>query len=146
MDKRRKIVSIQVKTETFSLSSTYYFRQRGPYIARTYSRTAITSKCRFFTHLREKCSMSSPIRSFMVPRSEAATTKWARRRDIPIAILAWITLVLVILWGAGHITRTILLLIVAALLAYALAPGVKLLQRFIPRALAIHISYVIVLV
>jgi predicted PurR-regulated permease PerM len=89
--------------------------------------------------------MSSPMRSFMVPRSEPATTKWARRRDIPIAILAWITLVLVILWGAGHIARTILLLIVAALLAYALAPGVKLLQRFMPRVLAILIMYLLVL-
>lgn len=89
--------------------------------------------------------MSSPIRPFMVPRSEPTTTKWARRRDIPIAILAWITLVLVILWGAGHIARTILLLIVAALLAYALAPGVKLLQRFMPRVLAILIMYLLVL-
>jgi hypothetical protein len=42
----------------------------------------------------------------MVPRSEPATMKWARRRDIPIAILAWITLVFAILWGAGHIART----------------------------------------
>jgi predicted PurR-regulated permease PerM len=89
--------------------------------------------------------MSSSIRSFSVPRSEPATTKWARRRDIPIAILAWIALVLVILWGAQHIGRTILLLIIAGLLAYALAPGVKILQRFMPRFLAILILYLLVL-
>jgi len=89
--------------------------------------------------------MSSSIRSLIVPRSEPTTTKWARRRDIPIAILAWTALVFVVLWGAGHIVRTILLLVIAALLAYALAPGVKILQRVMPRFLAILIMYLIVL-
>lgn len=47
--------------------------------------------------------------------------------------------------GAAHIVRAILLLVIAALLAYALAPGVKLLQRVMPRFLAILIMYLIVL-
>ncbi len=47
--------------------------------------------------------------------------------------------------GAGHIVRTLLLLVLAALLAYALAPGVKLLQRVMPRFLAILIMYIVVL-
>jgi predicted PurR-regulated permease PerM len=89
--------------------------------------------------------MSSSIRSLTVPRSEPTATTWARRRDIPIAILAWTALVFVILWGAGHIVRTILLLVIAALLAYALAPGVKVLQRLMPRFLAILIMYLLVL-
>ena len=89
--------------------------------------------------------MSSSIRSLTVPRSEPTTTTWARRRDIPIAILAWTALVFVVLWGAGHIVRTILLLVIAALLAYALAPGVKVLQRVMPRFLAILIMYLLVL-
>ncbi|WP_338256946.1 AI-2E family transporter [Dictyobacter halimunensis] len=63
--------------------------------------------------------------------------KWKRRRDIPVAILAWIGVVAVVLWGAAHIVRALLLLIIAALLAYALMPGVKWLQRFIPRPFAI---------
>ncbi len=89
--------------------------------------------------------MSSSHRSLTVPRSEPTNSKWARRRDIPIAILAWTTVVFVVLWGAGHIVRTILLLVIAALLAYALAPGVKVLQRFMPRFLAILIMYLLVL-
>ncbi|GCE14475.1 AI-2E family transporter [Tengunoibacter tsumagoiensis] len=80
-----------------------------------------------------------------LPRPETATTKWARRRDMPIAILAWIAVAFVILWGAAHIVRTILILVIAALLAYALAPAVKLLQRFMPRFLAILIMYLLVL-
>ena len=89
--------------------------------------------------------MSSNIRPLLVPRAEASTTIWARRRDIPIAILAWTALAAVILWGASHIASTILLLILAALLAYALAPGVKLLERIMPRFLAILIMYIVVL-
>jgi predicted PurR-regulated permease PerM len=71
-------------------------------------------------------------------------TNWARRRDIPIAILAWAALVALVLWGASHIIRTLLLLIIAALIAYAIAPGVKFFQRFLPRAVAILLMYLLV--
>ncbi len=80
-----------------------------------------------------------------VPRLEPDRTKWARRRDIPIAILAWVALVAVVLWAASHIVTSLLILAIAALLAYALAPGVRFLQRFMPRFLAILIMYLIVL-
>src|SRR5712691_3725789 len=71
--------------------------------------------------------------------------KWTRRRDIPLAILAWIAVIAVIFWGAGHIVRSLLLLVIASLLAYALAPAVKFLQRVMPRFLAILIVYLLVL-
>jgi predicted PurR-regulated permease PerM len=89
--------------------------------------------------------MSSFTRPLTVPLSESTTTKWARRCLIPLAVLAWTALVFVVLWGAQHIVRTILILVVAALLAYALAPGVRLLQRVMPRFLAILIMYLVVL-
>ena len=89
--------------------------------------------------------MSSTAHPIAVSHTEAVSSKWARRRDIPIAILAWTALVCLALWGAGHIVRTLLILTIAALLAYALAPGVKVLQRFMPRVLAILIMYLLVL-
>src|SRR5215470_13148026 len=89
--------------------------------------------------------MSTRSRPLIIPRAETPEAKWARRRDVPIAILAWTAVVAVILWAAGHIIRALLLLAIAALLAYALAPAVKLLQRFMPRALAVFIVYIIVL-
>ncbi|GCF11497.1 AI-2E family transporter [Dictyobacter arantiisoli] len=76
---------------------------------------------------------------------EESLAKWKRRRDIPIAILAWIGVVAVVLWGSSHIIRALLLLIVAALLAYALAPLVRWLERVLPRPLAIVITCLIVL-
>jgi predicted PurR-regulated permease PerM len=49
------------------------------------------------------------------------------------------------MWAAGHIITPLLLLVIAALLAYALAPAVGLLQRFMPRLLSILLVYLIVL-
>jgi predicted PurR-regulated permease PerM len=72
-------------------------------------------------------------------------SKWADRRDIPIAILAWIALGLFTLWAASFVTRTILVVVVAALLAYALAPAVRLLNKIMPRVVAILIVYLVVL-
>jgi len=85
------------------------------------------------------------LNKFRVNVSPEAASKWTQRRDIPIAILAWIVLGVVILWATGYIIRTLLVIIVAALLAYALAPGVKLLNRFMPRIVAIIFVYLVVL-
>jgi len=62
-----------------------------------------------------------------------------------LAILAWTGVALLILWLAGHVIRTLLLLTFAALFAYALAPAVKLLERVMPRFLAILLVYLVVL-
>jgi predicted PurR-regulated permease PerM len=75
----------------------------------------------------------------------AVITTWMRRVGLPLAILAWTGVALLILWLAGHVIQTLLLLTFAALLAYALAPAVKLLERVMPRFLAILLVYLIVL-
>ena len=77
--------------------------------------------------------------------SVAVIAKWMRRVGLPLAILAWTGVALLILWLAGHVIQALLLLTFAALLAYALAPAVKLLERVMPRFLAILIVYLIVL-
>src|SRR5258708_355254 len=84
--------------------------------------------------------------SFNKPRDNPPVgSKWRRRRDIPVSILAWIGVAAVVLWAASHIVRSLLLLAIAALLAYALVPVVKLLERVMPRFLAMLIVYLIVL-
>ena len=70
---------------------------------------------------------------------------WMRRVGLPLAILAWTGVALLILWLAGHVIQTLLLLTFAALFAYALAPAVKLLERVMPRFLAILLVYLVVL-
>jgi predicted PurR-regulated permease PerM len=91
--------------------------------------------------------MSSPLRPRTIRDvdSMAVIAKWVRRCGLPLAILAWTGVALLILWLVGHIIQSLLLLTVAALLAYALAPAVKFLERGMPRFLAILIVYLIVL-
>lgn len=77
--------------------------------------------------------------------SVAVIATWMRRVGLPLAILAWTGVALLILWLAGHVIQALLLLTFAALLAYALAPAVKLLQRVMPRFLAILLVYLVAL-
>jgi predicted PurR-regulated permease PerM len=77
--------------------------------------------------------------------STAVIARWMRRCGLPLAILAWSAVALLILWLAGHVIQSLLLLTIAGLLAYALAPAVKLLARVMPRFLAILIVYLLVL-
>ncbi len=79
------------------------------------------------------------------PDIAVEVAKWTRRRDIPLAILAWTAVVLLTLYLASYIGKTILLLVVAALLAYALAPLVGFLERVMPRLLSVLIVYLVVL-
>src|SRR5579859_672802 len=73
------------------------------------------------------------------------SARWIRRVCIPLAALAWIGLVTVLLWAASYVARSLILLTIAGILAYALAPLVKWFQRIMPRFLAILIVYVVVL-
>jgi predicted PurR-regulated permease PerM len=74
------------------------------------------------------------------------TSAWTRRLIILLTILAALALALVILWGASHITTSLLIFAVAALVAYAIAPLVELCKRIMPRPLAVLASYLIVLI
>src|SRR5258708_23018663 len=75
-----------------------------------------------------------------------ATREWTRRLIILLTILAAVVLIVLIFMGAGHIIASLLIFIVAALIAYAIAPAVDLLHRVMPRALAILAVYLVVLV
>ncbi len=78
------------------------------------------------------------------PAPAAMIAKWARRCGRPIAILAWLGVVLAALWAASYVTRMVLILLFAALLAFAAAPLVKTLRRIMPPLLAILIVYLVV--
>lgn len=70
---------------------------------------------------------------------------WAHRRDAAMAILGWSLIVAGVLWLASHVVHTVLMLALAALLAYALAPAVTILNRALPKWLAVTIVYIAVL-
>jgi len=69
-----------------------------------------------------------------------------RRLLILLEILAAITLAIVILWVVGHIITSVLVVLIAALIAYAIVPVVELFHKIMPRALAILLAYLIVMI
>ena len=62
---------------------------------------------------------------------------------IPLIVLAWLALLMVVAWLLGHVTRALLIVILAALIAFALTPLVNLLARWLPRAIALALSYLV---
>jgi predicted PurR-regulated permease PerM len=71
--------------------------------------------------------------------------RWERLRDSGVGILAWLAIIAVGFWLLGHVARALLLLVIAALLAYALQPVIARLSKRLPRWLAITVVYVIAL-
>jgi predicted PurR-regulated permease PerM len=62
---------------------------------------------------------------------------------IPLVVLAWLGLLLIVAWLLGHVTRALLIVILAALIAFALTPLVNLLARWMPRVIAVALSYMV---
>ncbi len=75
----------------------------------------------------------------------AADITWAGRRDRIVVALGVTAFVFIGLWLAGHVLRPIFLLVIAALLAYALMPAVRFLQRYMPRPLAMLLVYLLLI-
>jgi predicted PurR-regulated permease PerM len=62
---------------------------------------------------------------------------------VPLVILAWLAVLVVVGWLLGHLTKTILLVVLAAVLAFALTPLANRFARWMPRALALGLAYLI---
>jgi predicted PurR-regulated permease PerM len=68
---------------------------------------------------------------------------WARRLVYLRIILITVVLVGILFWLSSQIIVVLLILLVAALLAYAVVPVIDLLHRFMPRALAMVLVYLV---
>lgn len=73
------------------------------------------------------------------------SASWAGRRDIALTVLTWLLVVGIVLWTAAQVGKTLLMVVVAGLIAYALFPAVRILSRYIPRGVAILFVYLVVL-
>jgi predicted PurR-regulated permease PerM len=61
---------------------------------------------------------------------------------IPLVVLSWLAVLLVVAWLLSHVTHALLVLVLSTVVAFALSPIVQLLDRWMPRLLAIAIAYV----
>lgn len=69
--------------------------------------------------------------------------RWPRALLIPLTILAWIAVLVVVGWLLSHVARTLLMFVLATVVAFAVTPVVNLLTRFMPRMVAIAVSYIL---
>jgi predicted PurR-regulated permease PerM len=69
-------------------------------------------------------------------------TRLGRALLIPLIVLAWLAVLLVVGWLLGHVTHALLVLVLSTVVAFALSPVVQLLDRWLPRAIAIAVAYV----
>lgn len=77
------------------------------------------------------------------PSQDSSAASWQQRLYAPLTILAWLAVVIVFAWLLGHVARTLLTIVLATILAFALTPLVSLFSRWMPRFLAILLAYII---
>jgi predicted PurR-regulated permease PerM len=71
---------------------------------------------------------------------------WIRRLIYLGILLITVLLIGILLWLSSKVITMLLILLVAVLLAYAVTPVIGLLQRIMPRILALLVVYVIVII
>src|SRR5690242_9878252 len=85
--------------------------------------------------------VSSPNDKSMRIRMQSGADRWQRALYMPLAILAWLAVLVVVGWLLGYVTKTILMIALAGVLAFALAPLAKFLARWLPELVAIGLAY-----
>ena len=75
----------------------------------------------------------------------ASTATWTRRLIISLVFLVWLVLVAAIFRLLSFVSAALLILVMAALISYAVLPLVIFFQRMMPRPLAILIVYLVIL-
>lgn len=70
---------------------------------------------------------------------------WTRRRDIPLTFLAWLALLFIIGLVLLRISHALIIILIAAVIAYALVGPVNFFRRFVPRIAAIIIVYILLI-
>ena len=86
-------------------------------------------------------AQSEPMQQGPTPPTEMSA--WARRLLFLRIILITVLLIGILFWLSSKVITVLLILLVAALLAYAVIPVIELLHRFIPRALAMVLVYLL---
>ncbi len=82
------------------------------------------------------------IREFAEPTG-GVPSAWLRALVLPLIVLAWLAMATLAVWMLSHFTRTILIVVLAAVLAFAFTPLANFFGRWMPRALAIALAYVL---
>ncbi|HZQ49125.1 MAG TPA: AI-2E family transporter [Candidatus Dormibacteraeota bacterium] len=65
---------------------------------------------------------------------------------VPLVILAWLGVLVGVVWLLAHVAHTILVIVLATVVAFAVAPLVRILRRFVPGPVATGVAYLITVI
>jgi predicted PurR-regulated permease PerM len=82
----------------------------------------------------------------MIEPRTAVPGAWLRALVLPLIVVAWLAVLVLIGWLLGHITRTILVIVLSAVIAFAFTPLANQFQRWLPRGWAIGLAYLVGLI
>ena len=77
------------------------------------------------------------------PPLPPASRNWQRALLLPLTILAWMVIGIIALWLLGHIAHALLVIVLAVIVTFAVAPLVQFFERRLTRPLAILIAYLL---
>ncbi len=87
--------------------------------------------------------MLPPTDMSLAPSLSRQSLRWGTRRDQILVRLGYTAFLFLALWLASHFVRALLLLMVGALIAYALYPAVRFFTRFLPCPLTLLVVYLL---
>jgi predicted PurR-regulated permease PerM len=76
----------------------------------------------------------------------SSDSRLVRALLVPLVILAWLGVLVGVVWLLSHVAHMILVAVLATVVAFAVAPLVKLLSRFVPGPVATGVAYLITVV
>ncbi|HEY2592642.1 MAG TPA: AI-2E family transporter [Chloroflexota bacterium] len=76
-------------------------------------------------------------------RTAGVPSAWLRALVLPLIVLTWLVVAILAIWVLSHFTRTILIVVLATILAFAFTPLANLFARRMPHAMAIGLAYVL---
>jgi predicted PurR-regulated permease PerM len=74
----------------------------------------------------------------------APTSLWLRRLIISLTLLVWLALFAALLWAIGQVSRAFILLAIGATIATVVHPLARLLERRLPRPIAVGAIYLFI--
>jgi predicted PurR-regulated permease PerM len=70
-------------------------------------------------------------------------SSWLRALVLPLIVLAWLAMAVLAIWVLSHFTHTILIVVLAIVLAFAFTPLANFFRRWTSRPVAIGLAYVL---
>ena len=68
---------------------------------------------------------------------------WLQALVLPLIVLSWLAVVVIAGWLLGHVARTLLLVALSGITAFALTPLGDTLARWMPHPVALALAYVL---